>query len=153
LLGKTNMEGLSRGLDSRRERSGNIRVDLARANNAEKWPNSHSPSGCIESSAARKPLQYSLQDKGAKWAGGCVGFAVTARRGDAPANPPCPRPILNATDAMRFNQRFPRRARAISGFMGMWSAEDNFKRSYKSPIRFCTVQNDFVPSQSPFYLS
>jgi len=25
---------------------------------------------------------------------GCVGFAVTARRGDAPANPPCPQPIL-----------------------------------------------------------
>jgi len=37
---------------------------------------------------------------------GCVGFAVTARRGDAPANPPCPRPILNATDAMRINQWF-----------------------------------------------
>ena len=42
------MEGLSRGLDSRRERSGNIHSDLARASNAEKWPNCHSPSGCIE---------------------------------------------------------------------------------------------------------
>jgi hypothetical protein len=38
---------------------------------------------------------------------GCVGFVVTAHCGDAPAKPPCPRPILSATASMRFNQRFP----------------------------------------------
>ncbi|MEY2906622.1 MAG: hypothetical protein RLZZ408_1093 [Verrucomicrobiota bacterium] len=50
-----------------------------------------------------------------------VGFAVTARSGDAPAKPPYPRPMacpaiashplqLSATASMRFNQRFPRKA-------------------------------------------
>jgi hypothetical protein len=48
LLGKANMEGLSRKLDSRRERSGNIRVDLVRASNAEKRPKACRPSGWNE---------------------------------------------------------------------------------------------------------
>jgi hypothetical protein len=75
------MEGLSRGLDSRRERSGNIQVDLARASNEEKWPNSHSPSGCIESSLRESPSIFSSKTQGQNGPGAALDSQLQPAEG------------------------------------------------------------------------
>jgi len=58
--------------------------------------------------ATRKdgPIPYSPKGCTEKGAGGCVGFSVTAPKGDAPSKPRCPRPLLSATKATPINQRF-----------------------------------------------
>jgi hypothetical protein len=81
-LGKKRIwRGFLAALDSRRKRSGNIRVDLARANNAEKWPNSHSPSGCIESSLRESPSIFSSKIQGQNGPGAALDSQLQPSEG------------------------------------------------------------------------